>query len=314
MIELWPPIPYPEWKPTCDALRLWAQIIGKYRLAHTPWMNHSWHATLYVHPRGLSTGPVPDDGQAVTILLDLHDHVLSAESSNGQRGSFPLEPMSVSAFFSRMRDVIAGIGGQLAINGKPNEIETPVPFAADFAARPYDRPAVERYHRALVSIDQVLQTFRTGFLGKVSPSHLFWGSFDLAVTRFSGRQAPLHPGGVLNLPDAVSREAYSHEVSSAGVWPGGSGANEPMFYAYAYPASEAFKHSVVEPAEARFDATLGEFLLTYEAVRTSADPQATLMRFLQSTYAAAADTGSWDRDQLECSTGRPRIPRPVPAS
>lgn len=308
----WPLMPYPDWKPTCTALHLWSQIIGKYRLAHTPWINHSWHATLYVHPRGLTTGPVPDGDSSITLTLDLHDHALIAENAIGQRKLAPLEPMSVADFFGRAAEVIAGVGGHFIVNGQPNETESPVRFADDLALRPYDRGAVERFHRALMSIDQVFQLFRSGFIGKASPSHLFWGSFDLAVTRFSGCSAPPHPGGVLNLPDSVSREAYSHEVSSAGFWPGGSGVDEAMFYSYAYPAAEGFKHSSVEPGEARFDTNLREFLLPYEAVRTSPNPADTLMRFLQSTYVAAADTGGWDRKRLECSTGRPGVPRQVP--
>lgn len=308
----WPLIPYPEWKTTCTALHLWSQIIGKYRLARTPWLNHSWHATLYVHPRGLTTGPVPDGESSITLTLDLHDHVLIAENSLGQRRFAPLEPMSVADFFGRAAEAVTGVGGRFTVHGRPNEVESPVRFADDLARRPYDRDAVERFHRALVSIDQVFQLFRSSFIGKVSPSHLFWGSFDLAVTRFSGRSAPLHPGGVLNLPDSVSREAYSHEVSSAGFWPGGRGADEPMFYSYAYPAADGFRHSNVEPTEAWFHTDLGEFLLPYEAVRTSSNPAETLMQFLQSTYVAAADTGGWDRERLECSTGRPGVPRQVP--
>ena len=189
--------------------------------------------------------------------------------------------------------------------------QTPSPSQPTGTPRPYDRAAVARFHGALTAIDQVFQLFRTGFLGKVSPAHLFWGSFDFAVTRSSGRPAPLHPGGIPNLPDAVSREAYSHEVSSAGFWPGGSGVEEPMFYSYAYPAAERFKHASVEPSAARFDTTLGEFLLRYEAVRTSDDPPGTLLRFLQSTYVAAAETGGWDRAALETPFGLPGVPRPV---
>lgn len=305
----WPLIPYPDWKPTCTALHLWSQIIGKYRLAHTPWLNHSWHATRYVHPRGLTTGPVPDEIGSITLTLDLHDHVLIAENASGQRRLAPLQAMSVAEFLGRAAEAVAGVGGRFTVHDRPNEVESPVRFADDLALRPYDRDAVERFHRALVSIDQVFQLFRSGFIGKASPSHLFWGSF--AVTRFSGRPTPLHPGGVLNLPDSVSRQAYSHEVSSAGFWPGGGGVDEPMFYSYAYPAADAFKHSRVEPTDAGFDTKLGEFLLPYEAVRTSPDPAETLMRFLRSTYLAAADTGGWDRERLECSTGRPGVPRRV---
>lgn len=198
------------------------------------------------------------------------------------------------------------------MHGVPNEVaEDPVPFAEDEVKRPYDAGAVQRFHQSLVRIARVFERFRTSFLGKVSPVHLFWGSFDLAVTRFSGRTAPLHPGGVPGLPDNVSREAYSHEVSSAGFWPGGASVDEAMFYSYAYPAPDGFSGRKAEPAEAWFDDKLGEFLLPYEAVRRSADPEATLMRFLESTYGAAADAGGWPRRSLECEPGRPGIPRKV---
>lgn len=310
-MERWPEIPYAEWRETCSALHLWTQILGKYRLAHTPWINHSWHATLYTTPRGLTTGPVPDSGLLVTARLDFCDHVFVAEAEGGAQTSFPLQPMSIAEFFAKATDAIRSVGGTPAMHGVPNEVADPVPFESDEAERPYDARAVQRYHRALVSVTRVFELFRTGYLGKVSPVHLFWGSFDLAVTRFSGRPAPLHPGGVPGLPDAVSREAYSHEVSSAGFWPGGGGVEEAMFYSYAYPAPDGFKDRRVEPEAAWFDDKLGEFLLPYEAVRRSNDPEETLLRFLNTTYGAAADTGNWPRSALECAPGRPRIPRPV---
>lgn len=310
-MDRWPEIPYADWRETCAALHLWTQILGKYRLAHAPWVNHSWHATLYVTPRGLSTGPVPDAGVLVTLRLDVCDHVFVAESEGGARATFSLRPMSVAEFFRRAGEAIRSVGGTPAMHGVPNEVADPVPFEKDEAVRPYDADAVQRFHGALVNVARVFEQFRTGYLGKVSPVHLFWGSFDLAVTRFSGRPAPLHPGGVPGLPDSVSQEAYSHEVSSAGFWPGGSGVGEAMFYSYAYPAPGGFSDRQVEPAEARFDGKLGEFLLPYEAVRRSDDPEGALLRFLQSTYGAAADTGNWQRDMLECEPGRPRIPRRV---
>ncbi|MBS3651192.1 hypothetical protein KEU06_21495 [Pseudaminobacter sp. 19-2017] len=310
-MDRWPSIPYAEWRETCASLHLWSQIIGKYRLAHTPWVNHSWHATLYVTPRGLTTGPVPDPGGLVTVSLDFCDHALVVEAGGGARATFPLRPMSVAEFFGLTKEAIRSIGGQPAIHGVPNEIADVVPFANDNAERPYDADAVRRFHKTLVNVSCLFQQFRTGFIGKVSPVHLFWGSFDLAVTRFSGRPAPMHPGGVPNLPDSVTREAYSHEVSSAGFWPGGSGAEDAMFYSYAYPAPSGFSERKVEPGEAWFDAALGEFLLPYEAVRQSKDPEQTLLLFLESTYRAAADTGNWPRSALECEPGRPRIPRRV---
>jgi hypothetical protein len=219
--------------------------------------------------------------------------------------------MSVADFLDRTAVMVTSLGGHFDIYGTPNEMEDAVPFDQDKAVRPYDRHAVQRFHQALVRIDRVFSRFRTSFLGKVSPVHLFWGSFDLAITRFSGRPAPLHPGGIQGLPDAVTREAYSHEVSSVGFWPGGGGVDEAMFYSYAYPTPEGFSDRPVSPAAARFDQSLGEFLLPYEAVRTSENPEAELMRFLQSTYAAAADAAKWDRRALECLMGIPRVPRSI---
>lgn len=308
--ESWPALPYPGWSETCAALHLWTQIVGKYRLAHTPWVNHSWHATLYVTSRGLTTGIVPDGNAAITLSFDLQRHELIGETL-AARASFPLESMSVAEFQKRTTDLVERLGGTMIIHGAPNEIADAKPFSDDTAQRPYDREAVERFHGALVQIDRVFTRFRTGFLGKVSPVHLFWGSFDLAVTRFSGREAPRHPGGVPALPDSVTREAYSHEVSSAGFWPGGGGVDEPMFYSYAYPVPDGFAERPVEPQAARFDSNLGEFLLPYEAVCQSPDPEATLMRFLQSTYEAAAESAGWDRHALECDFGALRVPRAV---
>mgnify|MGYP000123807612 CR=1 FL=1 len=315
----WPELHYDDWAGTCAALHLWVQIAGKYRLARTPWVNHSWHATLYVTPRGLTTGPVPDKGGPdtggyVTLSFDFPDSRLIAESSTGARNSFALGPMSVAAFFAQTKDLIASVGGDPSINGKPNEVPDAVPFAEDTAPRPYDAAAVARFHAALISIERVFQHFRTGYLGKSSPVHLFWGSFDLAVTRFSGRDAPPHPGGIPNLPDTVTREAYSHEVASAGFWPGTPGGPDASFYAYAYPAPPGFADRTVAPDAAGFDKTLGEFLLPYEAVRTAADPEAALMAFLQSAYEAAAETGGWRDPALECDLGIPGVPRPVPAA
>lgn len=308
----WPSIPYDAWAETCSALHLWSQIVGKYRFAHTPWVNHSWHATLYVTPRGLTTGPVPDDKGAITLSFDFHEHALVGETRDA-RASFPLEAMSVADFLDRTTRLVGQLGGQMDIHGAPNEIPDGKPFVEDTARRPYDRDAVRRFHDALLQIDRVFTRFRTSFLGKTSPVHLFWGSFDLAVTRFSGRRAPLHPGRIPALPDAVTQEAYSHEVSSAGFWPGGGGVDEPMFYSYAYPVPDGFAERPVEPAAARFDKQLGDFVLPYEAVQTSADPDGELMRFLQSTYTAAAELAGWDRSALDCATGIPRVPRKLRA-
>ena len=308
--ERWPAIPYSDWSDTCDGLHLWTQIVGKYRVAHAPWDNHSWHVTLLVTSRGLTTGPVFDGGEVITLIFDFKEHVLIGETSDA-RATFALEPMSVAEFHSKTGDLIAKLGGRMDIHGAPNEVPDAVPFTKDTDERPYDGAAVRRFHRAMLSIVKVFDKFNTSFLGKKSPVHFFWGSFDLAMTRFSGRKAPLHAGGVPNLPDDIAQEAYGHEVSSAGFWPGGGGADEAMFYSYAYPAPDTFKEQEVLPAAARFDEKLGEFVLRYEAVRTSSDPEGDLMAFLQTTYDAAANTENWNRDALECALGRPAIPRNV---
>ena len=307
----WPDIPYEPWSETCSALHLYTQIVGKYRLARTPWVNHSWHATLHVNARGLTTSLIPDGPGGVEIELDLLDHAVVGSTTDGQVARFDLAPMSVATFHRRFIDLLRGLGGTPAFSDRPNEVPDPIAFTKDHAERPYDAEAVTRFFHACVAVDRVLKRFRTSFLGKVSPVHLFWGSFDLAVTRFSGLSAPRHPGGIPALPDDVTCEAYSHQVSSAGFWPGNAGFDVPAFYSYAYPGPPGFADAPVEPEEAYFDATLGEFVLTYEAVRRSPDPEASLMAFLESTYRAAADLGGWDRVALECATGIPRRPRPV---
>lgn len=308
----WPDIPFEAWKETCAALHLYSQIVGKYRLAHTPWINHSWHATLYVTPRGLTTGMVSDGaGGGAEIVFDLHDHAVIGMAADGKTARFDLEPMAVAGFAQRFASLLQDIGATPEFDGRPNEIPDAIPFAEDRTERPYDRDAVRRFHGALVQITRVFETFRTSFLGKVSPVHLFWGSFDMAVTRFSGRDAPLHPGGIPALPDNVTREAYSHEVSSAGFWPGGGGIDYPAFYSYAYPTPDAFSKAAVRPEAAFFHETLGEFVLPYDAVRKADDPDATLLAFLQSTYDAAASLGNWDRANLDCHPGKPRQPRAI---
>ncbi len=310
MLNTWPKLDFQAWQETGKALHLWCQIIGKVRLTAVPWVNHSWHATLYVTERGLTTGPFDLDGTRITLTFDFVDHRLMLSSRNGVHG-FALEPMSVAAFYLRVAETLRAVGLPFRIHGRPNELPEAIPFREDHDARPYNSDAVENFHQTLVCVDRVFTEFRTGFIGKVSPVHLFWGSFDLAVTRFSGRMAPVHPGGIPNLPDEVTREAYSHEVSSAGFWPGGGGVEEAMFYSYAYPAGKGFSEQLVGPKDAEWNADLGEFLLSYEAVRTSPDPEAALMEFLQTTYMAAARTGNWPRSDLECPNGRRGIPRPL---
>jgi hypothetical protein len=308
---MWPDIPYAPWRETCAALHLYTQIVGKYRLARTPWINHSWHATFYVNARGFTTSLVPDAPGGIEIAFDLLSHEVIASATDGRRAAFRLGPMSVARFEAQFRELLRAVGGTPEFGGQPNEVPDPIPFADDQRERPYAAEAVTRFFHATVAVDRVFKLFRTGYLGKVSPVHLFWGSFDLAVTRFSGRRAPLHPGGIPALPDSITQEAYSHEVSSAGFWPGGGGVDFPAFYSYAYPAPAGFADAHVEPGEAYFNKSLGEFVLPYDAVRRSGDPQATLVEFLQITYNAAADLGGWERAALECATGMPRRPRTV---
>jgi Family of unknown function (DUF5996) len=308
---IWPDIPYASWRETCTALHLYTQVVGKYRLARTPWVNHSWHATLYVSARGFSTSIIPDGAKAIEVVFDLLDHAVTGAASDGRRADFPLGPMSVAEFHARFLDLIRSLGGTPDFHGRPNEVPDPLPFVEDRTARPYDKDAVTRFFHAMVAVDDVLKRFRTGYIGKVSPVHLFWGSFDMAVTRFSGRPAPLHPGGIPALPDEVTREAYSHQVSSAGFWPGGPGVDFPAFYSYAYPAPAGFADAHVAPGAAYFDKSLSEFVLPYDAVRRSNEPESTLMAFLESTYEAAAELGGWDRAALEGRTGIPLRPRQV---
>ncbi|MEM8852212.1 MAG: DUF5996 family protein [Pseudomonadota bacterium] len=313
MGNTWPSIPFGEWQDTSRALHLYCQVVGKYRLAHTPWLNHSWHATLYVTPRGLTTGLVHDPKTPLSLSFDFVEDRLVGEALGGARDGFDLQPMSVAQFLAETKDLIGRLGGTPTIHHSPNEIPNPVPFAADTATRPWQGDAVRRFHAALVNVERVFGHFRTGFLGKVSPVHLFWGSFDLAVTRFSGRTAPLHPGGIPALPDPITHEAYSHEVASAGFWPGGGGVEEAMFYAYAYPVPDDLATSPIRPAEAHFSPELGEFLLSYEAVRSAPDPDKALEDFLQSTYEAIAAAAKWDRASLDAPMGAPLIPRRVGA-
>lgn len=310
--ERWPELPYAAWKDTRDTLHLWTQVVGKIRLALTPWLNHSWHVTLYVNARGLTTGPIPCNGRDLQIDFDFIDHVLWLRTSDGHYREVILRPVEVAEFYAEVMAGLEQLGIDVAINTMPNEIPGAVRFEQDTTHASYDADYANRFWRVLLAAHDAFSTFRTCFLGKVSPVHFFWGSFDLAVTRFSGRTAPAHPGGVPGLPDAVAREAYSHEVSSAGFWPGGGGPIEyPAFYSYAYPAPTGFAEAKVQPADAFFSKALGEFLLPYEAVRTAPDPEATLMAFLQSTYAAAADLGKWDRQALECAMGEARKVRAV---
>ena len=310
--ERWPALPYAAWKETRDTLHLWTQVVGKVRLTLTPWLNHSWHVALYVTARGLTTSPIPWRGSSFQIDFDFIDHVLWVRTSEGHFRQLMLRRMSVAEFYEDLMIALRELGIDITIMTMPCEIADCTPFEQDTVHASYDAEYVNRFWRVLLSASEVFARFRTALLGKASPVHFFWGSFDLAVTRFSGRPAPRHPGGVPHLSDAVAQEAYSHEVSSAGFWPGGGGPIDyAAFYSYAYPAPEGFGAARVLPKEAFFSTELGEFLLPYDAVRTAGDPDAALMDFLQSTYAAAADLAKWDRTTLECALGEPGKVRPV---
>jgi hypothetical protein len=310
--ERWPALPYAAWRDTRDTLHLWTQVVGKIRLTLTPWLNHSWHVTLYVTARGLTTSPIPYRGASFAIDFDFIDHLLWVRTGDGRARSLALAPMTVADFYAALMGMLAELGIAVTIRTMPAEIPGAVPFDEDRTHAAYDADYANRFWRVLLATNDVMSHFRSGFLGKVSPVHFFWGSFDLAVTRFSGRKAPKHPGGVPNLSDAVAQEAYSHEVSSAGFWPGGGGPIDyAAFYSYAYPAPAGFAAAKVAPAQAFFSQQLGEFLLPYDAVRGAADPDAALMAFLQSTYVAAADLGHWDRRALDCALGQPGKVRPV---
>ena len=307
--ELWPPLPFAQAKSTWDTLHLWTQIVGKVRLALTPWQPHSWHATLYVTARGLSTSSITADGRIFDIEFDFIAHVLNVRVSDGKSQTIGLKGLSVATFYAGLIGALNKLGIDVTIHDRPNELPDPIPFAEDEVHASYEAEHVEHLWRAMVQIDRVLKIFRTGFLGKSSPVHFFWGSFDLAVSRFSSRLAPLHPGGIPNLPDRITREAYSHEVSSAGFWPGGGPTDYAAFYSYAYPVPEGFAEQSISPATAFYSQEAGEFILPYEVVRTANDPDATLLGFLTSTYEAAATTAKWDRSGLECAMGDPRIVR-----
>src|SRR5438552_309822 len=307
----WPELPTAAWRETCAMLHLWTQVVGKIRLAKPPGLNHSRHVTLYVTPRGLTTSPVPDGARTFQIDFDFIDHRLRIATSDGTQRHFALAGHSVASFYAATMAALAELGIAVAIDEMPNELPEPVRFSEDTTHASYDPDAVGCFLQILVNCDRVFKQFRTGFLGKASPVHFFWGSFDLAVTRFSGRRAPRHPGGVPHLSDDVAAEAYSHEVLSAGFWPGGGAIDYPAFYAYAYPVPDGFSATKVQPDAAFFSQELGEFILPYDAVRSAADPDQALLAFLQSTYEAAANAAKWDRDALECASGRPGKPRPL---
>jgi hypothetical protein len=295
----WPPLPFAEWKDTAITLHMWTQIVGKIRLVLSPWTNHSWHVTLYVTSRGLTTSPIPYGSYTFEILFDFIDHQLLIDKSDGARRTIPLKPQSVAEFYRTVMKTLSDLELPVTINTMPNEIENPIPFDQDEEHRSYDREYANRFWHVLVQSDRVFKEFRSRFCGKCSPVHFFWGSFDLAVTRFSGRPAPPHPGGVPHLPDEITREAYSQEVSSLGFWPGNAAAPTPLFYSYAYPEPPGFAQAKIRPDAAFYEAKLREFILPYDAVRSAKKPDEVLLEFAQSAYDAASKLGKWDRDALE---------------
>ena len=309
--DMWPELPYAAWRDTYATLHLWTQIVGKIRLVQTPWLNHSWHVTLYVTARGLTTSPIPYGHRTFELAFDFLRHVLVVSTDDGASREIGLYPRTVADFHAAVMQALSELGIAVRIHEMPNEIPDAIPFTADRDHAAYDPVFAERHWRVLLQVNRVFNAFRSSFIGKASPVHFFWGSFDLAVTRFSGRRAPLHPGGVPNLPDAVAREAYSHEVSSAGFWPGTPPIDYPAFYSYAYPEPPGFASAAAYPAEAFYSEDLHEFVLPYDAVRTARDPDRVLLAFLMSTYEAAATAANWDRAALECAMGVPGNPRAI---
>ncbi|HVO43177.1 MAG TPA: DUF5996 family protein [Aggregatilineales bacterium] len=304
--DAWPALPLESWEETRAALHLWMQIVGKIRLVQTPWTNHSWHVPFYVTARGLSTSIVHYGARSFDIEFDFIDHRLHIRSSDGETGGVALESQTVAEFYRCVLTEMSRLDLAVRINRGPSEIPNAVAFDNDHRRRVYDRDAANRFWRILLQVHRVFEIFRARFNGKCSPIHVFWGGQDLALTRFSGRTAPPHPGGIPSLPDWVTREAYSHEVSSCGFWPGGGPISYPAFYAYAYPEPAGYSSAVIRPAEAFYSTDFREFILPYDAVRLAPAPDERLLDFLQTTYEAAADLGGWDRVSLECSLPPPR--------
>ena len=296
---VWPALPFAAWQDTAETLQLWLQIVGKIRLVQTPWINHSWHVTLHVSARGLATPLMAHGAVSLQIEFDFVAQRLQIAVSDGRRADFALEPQTTAVFYRKLMDELTALDLPVTIDTLPNELPEPIPFQSDEVHRSYDPEYVERYWHVLVQAHRVFESFRARFCGKCSPVHYFWGSADLAVTRFSGRRAPPHPGGVPHLPDRVTREAYSHEVSSCGFWAGARQYPHAVFYSYAYPEPAQYSKAAVLPAAARYDSGLREFVLPYESLRLAPSPDAALLDFLQSTYEAGANLGGWDRKALE---------------
>jgi hypothetical protein len=303
--DSWPELDYEQWSDTIETLHMWTQIVGKVRFILTPWTNHSWHAPLYVTPVGMTTSTIYHGTRAFDVEFDLVAHELVIRDDRNSHRTLSLEPRTVASFYEEFMGTLDDMGLPVDIRAFPNEVEDPIPFPEDTVHASYDPDAATRFSRVLNQSVRVFTEFRTRFLGKTSPIHFFWGSFDLAVTRFSGRTAPPHPGGIPGLPDWVTREAYSHEVYSCGFWPGSAASPAAAFYAYAYPVPDGLGRARVAPEAAFWSDEMGEFFLPYEAVRTAEDPDAALTAFLESTYDAVADLAAWDRDALEVPEGYP---------
>jgi hypothetical protein len=295
--EVWPSLPFSEWKETARTLHMWTQVVGKVRLALTPWTNHSWHVTLYLTARGLTTSPIYFDSRPLQIDFDFVDHVLRIQAA-GKEENISLKPKSVARFYHDVMAALHKAEIAVEINTTPNEVDPAIPFEQNETDSAYDPEYANRFWRVLLQSDRVFKEFRSDFCGKCSPVHFFWGSFDLAVTRFSGRRAPQHPGGVPHLPDAVTREAYSHEVSSLGFWPGNEMMPDPIFYSYAYPEPRGFPEAHAQPSFAKYNPQLKEFVLPYEEMRRAESPDSALLDFARSTYDAASALGNWDRAAL----------------
>jgi hypothetical protein len=295
----WPSLVLDTWQDTCATLHMWTQIVGKIRLVQTPFVNHSWHVPLYLTARGMTTSPIPCGERTFQIDFDFIDHRLLVQASDGALKTIALEPRSVADFYQELFSILRQLGLVVTIHTMPNEVVDAIPFEQDQVHASYDAAHANRFWRALVQADRVFKRFRARFIGKCSPVHFFWGSFDLAVTRFSGRTAPSHPGGVPHCPDWIMREAYSHELYSCGFWPGGGPLPYPLFYAYAYPEPAGFCTALVGPDNAFYDSSFREFILPYEEVRQAESPDTVLLEFLQTSYEAAAGLGNWDRAALE---------------
>jgi len=296
---IWPELSYEKAKETYQTIHLWTQILGKIKLAHMPWINHSWHTTLLVSTNGLSTGDLPAGEKHFTLDLNFVAHKLEISTSVGEYTSFDLRDLSVASCYSKVISALEKCGIPVKINTIPNELQDPIPLDQDNQHKTYDPEQALNLHKVLLNVNAIFNIFRAEFIGKSSPSHFFWGSFDLAVSRFSGRKAPKHPGGVPNLPDWVAVEAYSHEVSSSGFWPGNEMVPFAAFYNYIYPEPKGFNERILQPEGTFYKTEMGEFILPYEVVQKSEDPEKLLLQFLHETYTAASDLAEWDRESLE---------------